>query len=184
MSDGFVPWRADRPTFVAWTAEPVAPQPDPPPPLDKAAFQAGFAAGAASVTEDLAVERAALARLAESLAALKPEPAGPLALLLVETVDRLVRQLVGEVAIDPTVLLSRAHAAAALVAEEARPSAVRLNPGDLARLDAAALPVAMVGDAGVAPGAVLLETGEGWIEDSLAQRLDAFRASLTQALAA
>lgn len=189
---GFMPWNAiaARSGFVPWNGAPA--EPDAFEPVDEAdpfeevrltAYEAGFEAGRATIEADLVPERAAMARLAEGLQALRPEPSGPLALLLVEAVDRLVRQIVGEVAICPNLLLSRAHAAAALIAEEARPSAVRLNPADHARLSGAELPVPMLADPAVAEGSVLLETADGWIEDGVAARLDALRCALMKVAA-
>jgi flagellar assembly protein FliH len=192
---GFTPWNvaAARPAFVPWGGvlpieedafvQPTGDDDDPLEAFRAEAYEAGFEAGRATIEADLVPERAAMARLAEGLNALRPEPSGPLALLLVEAVDRLVRQIVGEVDIDPNLLLSRAHAAAALIAEEARPSAVRLHPADHARLSGADLPVQMLADPGVPQGSVLLETAEGWIEDGVAARLDALRGALMKVAA-
>jgi len=187
-TSGFVPWgsAAAAPAFTAWApvaANEVEPEPDAPafdPEMIEAArrvgYEAGFADGAAALDEEVA----ALHRLAESLQQLRPEPAGPLALLLVETVDRLVRQVVGEVAIDPALLLERAHAAAQLIVDEARPAALRVNPADLARLQGADLSVGLAADEDVAPGSVVIESADGWVEDGVAARLDSLRAGLTR----
>jgi flagellar assembly protein FliH len=142
------------------------------------AYAAGFEEGRGVAELDFAEERAALAQLSASLAVLQPEPTNALALLLAETVDRLVRQVVGAVEVDGALLRSRAEAAAALLGSETAPARLRVNPSDLPYLEDAELPVALVGDAQLERGSLVLETGQGWIEDGPAVRLDRLRAEL------
>jgi flagellar assembly protein FliH len=142
------------------------------------AFADGWAEGRRTVEVEIAAERDVLARLAESLDVLRPEPTNALALLLAETVDRLVRQIVGLVEVDGALLTERAEAAAALIGEETGPARLRINPADIALLDGARIPVAIVGDDHVERGALVLETGQGWIEDGPAIRLERLRAEL------
>jgi flagellar assembly protein FliH len=142
------------------------------------AFALGYAEGRATVEAEFAAERDALARLAETLEVLKPQPANQLALLLAETVDRLVREVVGEVEIDPVTLLARAKAAAELVARESEPTKLRAHPEDLAHLEHARLDLTFEGDATLPRGTIVLETGQGWIEDGPAVRLDRLRTQL------
>jgi flagellar assembly protein FliH len=142
------------------------------------AFTEGYEEGRRAVLEGVAAERDALAELARSLEALTPEPSRELGLLLAETVDRLVRQIVGEVTIDRETLEARAMAAAELISEEAGTMRLRLNPADAERLADAQLDVQMVPDAHLAPGTILLETGDGWVEDGPEVRLEKLRAAL------
>lgn len=142
------------------------------------AFTEGFEAGRRTAEEALAAERQAITRLAKALECLSPEPAEPLAALLAETVDRLVRQIVGEVEIDQALLMHRAEAVARLVGEELSPSKMRVNPADVALLAGAGLPVEVTGDASLMRGEVVLETASGWIEDGPAVRLERLRAEL------
>ena len=109
---------------------------------------------------------------------LRPEPANALALLLAETVDRLVRQVIGEVEVDAQLLIARAQAAAALVAKEVEPTRLRAHPDDIVYLEAARLDVPLHADPSLGRGAIVLETGHGWIEDGPAVRLDRLRAEL------
>ncbi len=189
QATGFSPWRvAEKPAFTSWSADAllaagVMRHAEPEPPVDVAAVTAaayadGFAAGRATIEAELAPEREALVQLAESLKVMRPDPSAPLALLLVEAVDHMVRQVVGEVEVDATLLLARAQAAAELIVEQTKPSTLRLHPDDFARLEGAVLPVPMVADPAVACGDVVLETAEGWIEDGVAARLDAVRTAL------
>jgi flagellar assembly protein FliH len=142
------------------------------------AFAQGFEQGRRSVELEVEGEREVLARLAEGLEVLRPQETNALALLLAETVDRLVRQVVGEVDVDGALLTKRAQAAAALIGQETDAARLRLNPADLPLIEAARLPVEIVGDEAIERGGLLLETGQGWIEDGPAVRLDRLRAEL------
>jgi flagellar assembly protein FliH len=142
------------------------------------AYAQGYADARATIEKELAAERDALAQLASSLEVLKPEPTGALALLLAETVDRLVRQVIGEVEIDGQALLARAREAAELIGKDTEPSLLRCHPEDAALLETAALDVELVADPAVARGALVLETGHGWIEDGPAVRLERLRIAL------
>jgi flagellar assembly protein FliH len=142
------------------------------------AFAQGFEQGRRSVELEFEGEREALARLAESLDVLRPQETNALALLLTETVDRLVRQIVGQVEVNGALLTARAQAAAALIGQETDAARLRLNPADLPLIEAARIPVEIVGDDNIERGGLLLETGQGWIEDGPAVRLDRLRAEL------
>ena len=145
---------------------------------EEEAFAAGHAEGRREAELDYEAERDALARLAQSLQVLRPEPANALALLLAETVDRLVREVVGQVEIDANLLVARAQQAAALVARDVEPTKLLAHPDDLVHLERAGLNVALEADAGLARGSIVLETGHGWIEDGPAVRLERLRAEL------
>lgn len=178
------------PRFSAWGSDAEAPEPGNergPAPLsaeeeklriEAEAYRRGYEEARRTVEQELAAERDAVARLAESLDVLQPEPGNALALLLAETVDRLVRGIVGEVEIDATLLLSRARVAAALVGENVAPSKLRVHPDDVAVLEAARIPVPVAGDPSLPRGTIRLETGHGWIEDGPAVRLERLRAEL------
>lgn len=172
--------------FRAWASEGDTPQPgnDPAFGPDEGqlradeAYARGLADGRRTVEAEIAAERDAIAQLAEALQQLRPEPTLPLAVLLAETVDRLVKEVVGEVEIDGLKLLARAKAAAALIGEATQPARLRVNPDDMALLTDAHLAIELQGDASLPRGAVLLETAEGWVEDGPAVRLDRLRAQL------
>ena len=146
--------------------------------LEEEAFAAGHAEGRREAEQDYEAERDALARLAQSLQVLKPEPANALALLLAETVDRLVREVVGQVEIDANLLVARAQQAAVLVARDVAPTKLRAHPDDIVHLERAALGVPLEADPGLSRGSIVLETGQGWIEDGPAVRLERLRAEL------
>ena len=151
--------------------------------IQETAFALGCEEGRKTVEAEFAAERDALGRLAESLAVLRPEPANALALLLAETVDRLVRQVVGEVEVDANLLLARASAAAQLIGKDVEPTRLRAHPDDIPYLDAGQLEIALHPDATLSRGSIVLETGHGWIEDGPAVRLDRMRAELDKMVA-
>lgn len=191
--DSLAASRRAAPAFKPWHSPDGRPSPDlaeaaggadaPEAAIDLGAVRAesfaqGFEEGRRTVELEVAAEREALRKLAEALEALRPEPAGPLAALLAETVDRLVRQIVGEVDVDPELLMRRAETAAALIGEELAPTRLLVHPDDVALLDAARIPVPVVGDASLVRGTVALESAGGWLEDGPAVRLDRLRAAL------
>jgi flagellar assembly protein FliH len=148
------------------------------------AYALGCEEGRRTVEAEFAAERDALGRLAESLAVLRPEPANALALLLAETVDRLVRQVAGEVEVDGALLIARANAAALLIGREVEPTKLRVHPADLHYLETAGLEVPLEADPSLTRGAIVLETGHGWVEDGPAVRLERLRAELDKMVAA
>lgn len=148
------------------------------------AYARGIADGRRTAEIDFAEERAVVAQLAETLPNLRPEPTLPLALLLAETVDRLVREIVGEVELDRDKLLARAKAAAELVGEATQPARLRVHPDDAVLLADAHLDVEVEADITLPRGTLLLETADGWIEDGPAVRLERLRAELDKVAAA
>ncbi len=143
-----------------------------------AAIAQGFSAGIEAGRREADKEREALQRLAIGLEMLRPEPTVGLGAMIATTVERLVREVMGEVEIDVDTLMDRAQAAAALIGEETRPVVLRLNPDDLSRLNNAELPVSVEADPTLAPGDLRLETGAGSIEDGPSVRLERLRVAL------
>lgn len=143
-----------------------------------AAYDQGYAEARRTVELEFAAERDALVRLVSALEVLKPEPTNALALLLAETVDRLVREVVGEVDVDATRLLARAKAAAELIGENVEPSKLRVHPDDIPYLAPADLELKIEADPTLERGALVLETGHGWVEDGPQIRLERLRAAL------
>lgn len=141
-------------------------------------YSEGLSEGRRLAQIELEEERAALARLASEIEALKPQNSDGLAALLATTVKRLVTQIVGEVEINADTLAERTQAVAAMIAEETAPKRLRLHPTDAVRLTGAKLAIDVVGDPMVAPGTIMLDTGSGWVEDGPHVRLEKLRAQL------
>ena len=136
------------------------------------AMAQGFSAGIEAGRREADKEREALRALAAGLEHLRPEPTQGLGAMIAATVERLLKDVVGEAAVDLDTLVARANVAAAMIGEETRPSILKLNPDDLKRLAGVELPVAAAPDATLAPGSLRLETSAGSIEDGPAVRLD------------
>jgi flagellar assembly protein FliH len=175
--NGFSRWSDDAPANTPFAPH-AAPAMEDAEALIAQGFAQGIDAGKLAAHEELAGERAALQALAGSLQALNPAGADGLAQVLATSVMRLVTQIVGEVEVDADTLAARCHAVAAAVSEETTPTRLRLHPTDVARLHGASFGVEMVGDPLLAPGTVVLDTGQGWIEDGPHVRLERLRAAL------
>lgn len=182
--NSFRPWVGDSDTGAPASNDGAFAAEDPAVQREEEAYLRGLADGRRTVEAEVAAERNAIAQLAEALQGLKPEPTLPLAMLLAETVDRLVREVIGEVEIDGIRLLARAKAAAALIGEATQPARLKVHPDDAAILAEAQLEVEIEADAALPRGTVLLETADGWIEDGPAVRLDRLRAELDKVAAA
>ena len=141
-------------------------------------FAQGFEEGRRATNEAFSTERAALLRLVESAAALQPEPSEELAMLIGETVYRLVTDIVGQVDIDRECLSRRATAAAGLVAECDNARTLCVNPDDLALLEGLRTDLTLAGDASLARGDVRIDCSAGWIEHGTTLYLDALRSEL------
>lgn len=152
-----------------------------PPPIDieaikKESYDQGFQQGRNSTLIEVKEERQAVGQLARSLEVLKAEPPRALASVLADVVDRLVHQIIGEVAIDAVRLRKRVDAVAAMITEEMKPCCMFLNPTDISRLGGVELPVEVTEDPSLPEGSVRLETSQGYIENgtkSLLEKLDA-----------
>jgi len=151
--------------------------------VEEIAYARGVTEGRATVEAEFAAERDAIGRLAESLQSLRPEPTLPLAMLLAETVDRLVKQIAGEVEIDGLSLLARAKAAAALIGEATQPARLKVHPDDVALFADCDLEIPVEGDLALERGAIMIETADGWIEDGPVIRLQRLRAELDKVAA-
>jgi flagellar assembly protein FliH len=182
----FTPWGSDG-THPRRRASDFAPTPPPARESNAAvdidslraeAFAEGFEQGRQTVIAEFARDREALAQLIRAAEALQPEPAGPLAAVLAETVTRLVRQIVGEVSIDPAMLKERAETIAELVTAESGPARLRMNPDDIAMLEGVDLGIPVAPDHHLSSGTIVLENGEGWIEDGPQVRLARLRTQL------
>lgn len=145
---------------------------------DKNSFEEGYRLGRADADEAFAAERARYRSLIAACECFQPEPSEALALLIAESVEKLVRVTVGEVAIDGEKLIARAKGAAALVAESEGARVIYLNPDDVALVGTQALSLEIVADETLTRGSLRLEHPTGWIEDGVEVHLNALREQL------
>lgn len=138
----------------------------------------GFEDGRRAAEEAFAIERAALLSLIEKANALQPEPSEELALLIGETVYRLVTDIVGQVEIDRDCLARRATAAAGLVTECDNARTLSVNPDDVPLLEGLETTLTISGDPSLSRGDVRIDCSAGWIEHGTSLYLDALRSEL------
>lgn len=141
-------------------------------------FAQGFDEGVRVTQEALGQDRQAHERLAAALEQLSPVDSGTLSAMLSAAVLRLVRQVVGEVAVDPETLRARCAAVAACIEEDDDKAVLRLNPDDLPLMNGAAIGVRLVPDARIGRGSVRLDSADGWVEDGPDVRLARLQALL------
>lgn len=141
-------------------------------------FARGLVEGQRLAEAAFAVERQQLLALIAGAEALQDEPSEELAQLIAETVERLVRQIVGGAAIDAEWLQAQADIAAAMVAEADKARTLWVHPADAALLMDAAIALPIAADPAMMRGTVRIETSAGWIEHGRAVYLGELRAAL------
>jgi flagellar assembly protein FliH len=159
-------WPADAATP---TAAPVSVEAD--------AFTSGLEQGRRTVEMELAGEREALLQMVQSCAALEPPAAGAMASLMLATVERLVRDIAGNAAVDADLLRERVDALAAHVAGETAPVLV-LHPDDLPLIDTQRLDVLVETDGTLTRGTVQARAGDAQFEDGVRPALARLRAQM------
>ncbi len=141
-------------------------------------YGAGFEDGRRASEEAFAAERASLLALLAKADALRPEPSEELAMLIGETVYRLVCDIVGQVEIDRECLARRARQAAAIVAECDNARTLCVNPDDVALLDGLDSALTIVADPSLPRGDLRIDCSAGWIEHGTSLYLEALRSEL------
>jgi flagellar assembly protein FliH len=141
-------------------------------------FALGLAEGQRLAEAAFVVERQQLLALVAAAEALQDEPSEELAQLIAETVERLVRQIVDNAAIDAAWLQAQAETAAAMVAEADKARTLWVNPADAVLLADAPIALPIEADPAMARGTVRIETSAGWIEHGRAVYLGELRAAL------
>ncbi|MEP6784287.1 MAG: flagellar biosynthetic protein [Sphingomonadales bacterium] len=141
-------------------------------------FAQGYAEGERAVRASFNVEREALATLLAAADALQPESSEELAAMIAMTVERLVAEIVGQVDIDRTWMLSRIERAVGHIGEADAARTLWLHPDDLALLDGIDFPIELRPDPDLERGALRIDCSSGWIEDSRSLHLEALRATL------
>ncbi len=141
-------------------------------------YQSGVAEGRLLAAAEFALEKQSLLTLLGAANALQPEPSDELAVLIGEAVEMLVRQIVGDVAIDSVLLADRAQQAAALVAECDAARTMWVHPDDLDLLDQSILAIPLKADPAAERGSIRIDCSAGWIEHGTALYLDQLRIDL------
>ena len=157
-------WNITSPGQTTQVAQPDD-QDDPLEQAAQAGFVQGFQEGERLTREAMEADNAARLALAGALDQLVLAGEGTLASLLSQAVLRLVRQIMGEVPVDETLLAARCAAVAACIEGDASQAALEVHPDDLPLLAAEHSGVTLTANPALARGSVRLATAEGWVED-------------------
>jgi len=142
-------------------------------------YALGIAAGEAAARAAQGANDDATAMLTAALSRLRPFDQEQLAQRLGRTVLHLVRQMVGEAAVDADRLAQRIKAAAALLSDSTQAGILHLNPADLPLVEGLVPePLFAIADASLPRGALLLESRDAVIEDGPDQWLAQLSAAL------
>lgn len=163
---------SDRAT-LSGLGHPATQQPrvDPVEEAAKAAFVDGFREGERTALEQATADDHARLRLADAIALLAMAQDGALASALSVAVVRLVKQIMGEVAIDSETLQARCAAVAASIEADHAAHPLEVHPDDLPLIDAQSLGVTLVPNPSLTRGSVQIATSDGWVEDGPDVRL-------------
>ena len=139
-------------------------------------FARGLAEGRRTVEAELAGEREALLQLASSLETLAPPSSGLIAALVVEAVERLVRDIAGQVPVDGALLRERADALSAMITTEGE-TLLAVHPDHVVLFDG---PVPVVGDPSLDRGTVQVQIAGTIYEDGVMPALERLRAEIVR----
>jgi flagellar assembly protein FliH len=142
------------------------------------AYACGLEEGQRLALTGFALERAQLLALIACAEALQPEPSEELAVLISETVERLVTEIVGNAPVDREWLESHARRAAGLVALCDAARTMWLNPDDMMLMEGCELGLTLMADPEAAPGTIRIDCSASWIEHGNALYLAELRAEL------
>lgn len=164
------------PSFQEWTAKALNSVPTKLSPLDE--YERGLADGQQLACVAFEEERTRLTALIASSKALEPVEPHAIRCLILETVERLVSDIVGNCPVDKSRLLEQIDSVVAISREVEDHKVLWLNPDDIALLKEDAIAVEIRSDAQLVRGSIRLETESGWLEHGRLMMLDALRAEL------
>ncbi len=141
-------------------------------------YALGFEEGQQAATQAFEIERAALMKLIASADALQNEPSEELAVLISETVKRLVSEIIGNAPIDADWLNTHARRAADMVAECDSARTMWVHPDDLPLIDSNLISLTLMPDPEAERGSIRIDCSTGWIEHGSALYLDELRTEL------
>ncbi len=145
-------------------------------PVDE--FARGFAEGQSLAEAAFAQERAALQALVASAQALQPVEPQAVRQLILESVERLVSEIVGKAPVEREWLIQQVEGVVQLAGQVEGRKLLWLNPADMALLEGAELGLELRADAEIMPGSLRLELESGWIEHGRMVMLEALRSGI------
>lgn len=166
------------PMFSSASASPAMDLEDNVPVVEDDPYARGLADGQQMAEAAFALERRRLEAMIAAAEALQPEPSDELAVLIGETVEMLVSQIVGSVAMDRELLNARAKQAANLIAECDAARTIWLHPDDIALLDQDMFGLEVMADTKAERGSIRIDCSAGCIEHGTALYLEQLRIEL------
>lgn len=160
-------------TFQLWTADPADAKTDP---VDE--FKRGLAEGQWLSETAFAEERRHLQALVAAANALQPVEPEAVRKLICETVDRLVREIVGVTPVDFELLRKQVDEAVTFAGPIAVDAVLKLSPDDAASFKGADLGLPVVADMRVARGTLRLESPSGTVEHGRTVQIESLRQQL------
>jgi flagellar assembly protein FliH len=174
---GFTPFAAavpEQPAFRAWleqgTAGICADAVDE--------FARGFAEGQQLAETAIAQERSALHALLASAQALQPVEPQAIRQLILESVERLVGEIVGKAPVERDWLIEQVERVVQIAGRIEDKKTLWLHPDDFPHLEGCKIGAELRADPSIVPGSLRLELESGWIEHGRMVMLDALRASI------
>jgi flagellar assembly protein FliH len=171
----FTPFDAsgtETPAFRAWPAADGIGLPSET--IDE--FARGFAEGQSLAEAAFAQERAALHALATSAQALQPIEPQAIRQLILESVERLVGEIVGKTPVEREWMIEQVDRVVQVAGQIEDKKILWLHPDDLPLLRESGIDVEFRADPSIVPGSLRLELESGWIEHGRMVMLDALRA--------
>lgn len=155
---------------VSGIPDPIVPAVDP--------YVRGYEEGYAYALNEYVAERRQLLDLLAAASALQNEPSEELASLIAETVERLVREIVEDAALDKDRLIRRARKAAKLIADCDAARTMWVNPQDIILLQEANIGLTICADPAAEQGSIRIDCSTGWIEHGTTLYLQQLRTEL------
>lgn len=180
MSDaGFVPFagvgEVRNAGFREWSGGPGAER-DTAAPVDE--FARGFNEGQQVAQAAFAEERSAMQALLAAAQALQPVEPDAIRRLILETVERLVGEIVGRTPVDRAWLIEQVDRVVRVAGEVEDRKILWLNPDDIGLLAGENIAAELRPDPALVRGSLRLELESGWIEHGRMTMLDALRDNL------
>lgn len=141
-------------------------------------FALGLAEGQRLAMIAFEIERDQFRALLSAAQGLQAESSEELAVLIAETVARLVCDIVGETPLGSEQLRARASRAASLIADCDAARTLWVHPGDVAALQTVELGLQVMADPEAEPGSMRIDCSHGWIEHGTSLYLRELRSQL------
>lgn len=140
-------------------------------------YSRGLADGQQLAQVAFTEERKQLLALAASAQALEPVEPHAIRCLILETVERLVSDIIGNAPVDRSLLLNQIDHVISIAGDIEDRKILWLNPDDIKLIEHEPIAAELRPDAQLVRGSIRLETDSGWLEHGRLMMLEALRTS-------